>query len=80
LLASYITRAPLRGRQHDFYGDKKDGMILFFAVAALVTLEPSTKTFDATTFTVPRGFEYWENPDHVNFRRIDPANWLLFGI
>ncbi len=54
-------------------------MILFLAAALLVS-EPATKSFDATTFTVPAGFEYWENPDHVNFRRIDPANWLLFAI
>ena len=54
-------------------------MILFLAVALIVS-EPATKSFDATTFTVPAGFEYWENPDHVNFRRIDPANWLLFAV
>jgi hypothetical protein len=54
-------------------------MILLLA-AALMVSQPATKSFDATAFTVPPGFEYWENPDHVNFRRIDPTNWLLFGV
>jgi hypothetical protein len=55
-------------------------MFMFLAAVALVSAAPATKTFDAVTFTVPAGFEFTESPDHVNFRRIDPTNWLMFGI
>jgi hypothetical protein len=55
-------------------------MFMFLATVALVSAAPATKTFDAVTFTVPAGFEFTESPDHVNFRRIDPTNWLMFGI
>lgn len=53
---------------------------MFLAAVALVSAIPTTKTFDAVTFTVPAGFEFTESSDHVNFRRIDAANWLMFGI
>jgi hypothetical protein len=55
-------------------------MVMFLAAVALVSTAPATKTFDAVTFTVPAGFEFTESPDHVNFRRIDTTNWLMFGI
>ena len=49
--------------------------------ASLLLAAPElVKTLDVTTFTVPSGFEFTESHDHVNFRRVDPGNWVMFGI
>ena len=43
--------------------------------------QDTTATFDITSWTMPTGFEILAvGRDHINFRRVDPASWLLFGI
>jgi hypothetical protein len=58
--------------------------ILVASLAAALCTAPAraqdtTATFDITSWTMPTGFEILAGGrDHFTFRRVDPANWLLF--
>ena len=60
--------------------------ILVASLAATLCTAPAlaqdtTAAFDITSWTMPTGFEILAGGrDHFNFRRVDPASWLLFGI
>jgi hypothetical protein len=51
------------------------------ACTAPVRAQDTTATFDITSWTMPTGFVTLPGgSDHFVFRRVDPANWLLFEV
>jgi hypothetical protein len=52
-----------------------------FALLLAAATPAKMATFDITTYTIPEGFEVLAgSTNHANFRRVDPGNWVLFGV